>query len=109
MINNTPAIFCNSPNGAIAPNKPKEAPKAMKTREKPPTKLRVCRIMCPLPGGSEVRTDAPAILAIYTGTNGNMQGDRNDNSPATKATGKVTSSTRAYLQIYLLFPPVSPC
>ncbi len=37
-----------------------------------------------------MRADAPAILAMYTGTSGKMQGDRKDRIPAVKAAAKVT-------------------
>jgi len=35
----------------------------VKTKENPAMKLRVCRIMYLRPGGSELRTDMPAMLA----------------------------------------------
>jgi hypothetical protein len=74
---------------ARVPNKPKEAPKAVKTREKPTMKLMVWRKIRLRSGRSEVRTDAPAILARYTGTSGRIQGDRKVAIPPTKATDKV--------------------
>jgi hypothetical protein len=52
-------------------------------------KLMVWKIMCLLPGGAEVRIDIPAMLARYTGTKGNTQGDKKESIPATKAAGKV--------------------
>ena len=42
-----------------------------------------------------MRTDIPAMLARYTGTSGNTQGDRKESIPATKATGKVTFDIQA--------------
>jgi len=47
-----------------------EAPRMTKTREKPATKLRVCRKIYRRLGGLAVRTELPAMLAIYTGTSG---------------------------------------
>jgi hypothetical protein len=57
----------------------------MKTREKPTTKLKVWRKIYLRSGGASVRTDAPAILARYTGTSGKTQGDKKDKTPAAKA------------------------
>jgi hypothetical protein len=60
-----------------------------KTREKAATKLRVCRKIYLRLGGLVVRTELPAMLAIYTGTSGRTHDDRKDYSPATNATGNV--------------------
>jgi hypothetical protein len=61
----------------------------MKTREKPAMKLTVWRKICLRSGGAGVRTDAPAMLARYTGTSGKIQGDKKDRIPAAKAVKKV--------------------
>jgi len=66
-----------------------EAPRMTKTREKPATKLRVCRKIYRRLGGLAVKTELPAMLAIYTGTSGRTHGDRKDNNPAANATGNV--------------------
>jgi hypothetical protein len=60
----------------------------MKTREKPTMKLKVWRKICLRSGGVAVRTDAPAMLARYTGTSGKTQGDKKDKIPAAKAVKK---------------------
>jgi hypothetical protein len=60
----------------------------MKTREKPTTKLKVCSKMYLRSGGALVRTDAPAMLARYTGASGKTQGDKKDKIPAAKAVKK---------------------
>jgi hypothetical protein len=73
----------------MAPRKPREAPRAVKTNEKPTTKLMVWRTIYLRPGGFGVRADAPAMLATYTGTSGRMQGDRKDRIPAARAAEKV--------------------
>jgi len=52
-------------------------------------KLMVWSIIYPRAGGSGVRIDIPAMLARYTGTSGNTQGDKKESIPATKAAGKV--------------------
>jgi hypothetical protein len=65
----------------------------MKTREKPPMKLMVWRKICLRSARSGARTDAPAILARYTGTSGRIQGDRKDRRPAARAVKKVTLGT----------------
>jgi hypothetical protein len=61
----------------------------MKTREKPATKLRVCRKIYLQLGGAAVRAELPATLAIYTGTRGKIHGERKDNAPAATAIGNV--------------------
>jgi len=66
-----------------------EAPRMMKTREKPATKLMVCKKIYRRLGGLGVRTELPAMLAIYTGTSGRTHGIRKDNNPAANATGNV--------------------
>jgi hypothetical protein len=96
-INNTPATLYSSLKGATAPSKPREAPKAMNTKEKPTMKLMVWRKICLRSGRSEVRTDAPAMLARYTGTSGKIQGDKKDRIPAARAVKKVM------LDIYVSF------
>jgi hypothetical protein len=48
-------------------------------------KLKVWRKIYLRSGGVVVRTDAPAILARYTGTSGKTQGDKKDKIPAPKA------------------------
>jgi hypothetical protein len=73
----------------MAPNKPREAPKAINTREKPTTKLMVWSTMRLRSASAGARADAPAMLAIYTGTKGKIQGDRKDRIPATSAVRKV--------------------
>jgi hypothetical protein len=88
-INSAPATLYSSLKGTTAPNKPREAPKAMKTTEKPTMKLMVWRRICFRAGKSEVRTDAPAMLARYTGTSGKIQGDKKDRIPPVKAAKKV--------------------
>jgi len=60
----------------------------MKTREKPTMKLMVWRKICLRSGGAVVRTDAPAMLARYTGASGKIQGDKKDRIPAAKAVKK---------------------
>jgi len=63
------------------------APIVTKIREKPKTKLREWRNTgrrMPVLLASNI--SGPTKLAKYTGTNGNTQGDRKDNSPALKAT-----------------------
>ena len=52
-------------------------------------KLMVWRKIYLRSGGAGVRTDAPAMLAIYTGTSGKIQGDKKDKMPATRAVKKV--------------------
>jgi hypothetical protein len=69
------------------PVSPAIAPIVVKIREKPITKLREWRNI----GRRFTVTRSPNIsgptkLARYTGTKGNTQGDRKDNSPALKAT-----------------------
>ena len=93
-INSTPATLFNNTKGIMAPNSPRDAPRARKIKEKPAIKLMVWKITCLLLGGAEVRIDMPAILARYTGTSGNTQGDRKESIPAAKATGKVTLSIK---------------
>src|SRR4030043_2006478 len=88
-INSAPDTFSNTPCGTAAPNKPREAPKAMKTREKPTMKLTVWRKIYLRSGRSGVRTDAPAMLARYTGTTGKIQGDTKDRIPPVKAVKNV--------------------
>jgi len=73
----------------MAPTRPREAPRAIKTREKPAMKLMVWRRIYPRLGGLSVSTELPAMLAIYTGTSGRTHGDRKDSIPAAKATGNV--------------------
>jgi hypothetical protein len=89
VINRAPATFSNTSCGAAASNKPREAPKAMKTEEKPTMKLMVWRTICFRSGRSGVRTDAPAMLARYTGTSGKTQGDKNGKIPAARDVKKV--------------------
>jgi len=69
----------------------------MKTKEKPAIKLMVWKIICLRLGGAAVRIDIPTILARYTGTSGNTQGDRKESIPAAKATGKVTFNIKTSL------------
>jgi hypothetical protein len=52
-------------------------------------KLMVWRKICLRSARSGVRTDAPAMLARYTGTNGKIQGDKNDKIPAARAVKNV--------------------
>jgi len=89
MINSTPAILRNSPEGIIVPNKPADAPRAVKTNEKPAMKLMVWRTTYLRLGGLVVRAELPATVAIYIGTRGKIQGERKDNTPAANAMGSV--------------------
>jgi hypothetical protein len=61
----------------------------MKTTEKPTMKLIVWSKICLRSARAGVRTDAPAILARYTGTSGKIQGDKKDRIPAARAVKKV--------------------
>jgi hypothetical protein len=56
-------------------------------------KLMVWRRIRLRSGRSGVRTDAPAMLARYTGTSGRIQGDKKDKSPAARAVKKLILGT----------------
>ena len=87
-ISRLPAILRSTSKWALMANpaNPAAAPRAVKTMEKPITKLREWKNMGKrflLTVGSNI--SGPHRLARYTGTRGSTQGEKNDTNPALKA------------------------